>query len=117
MSVNDTNDTDGSRIDLVIDRVRKPLQQQPAQASSHNGKTLWCFCDACECDVNGVEEITGGVGRACTIPLERLINLGPRTDTNDERRHSAEPGAELVAKRGPRDARIRLRIGLGFAAI
>ncbi len=117
MSVNDTNDTDGARIDLVVDRVRKSLQQQPTQASSYDGEAFWRLLDACECDFHRVEEITGGVRRACAIPLERLINLGPRTDPNDERGHLAQPGAELVAERGPRDAGIRIRIGLRFAAI
>jgi hypothetical protein len=117
MPVNDTDHTDRARIDLVIDRVWKSVQQQPAQASSHDGEALGRFLDAGERNVHRVEKITGRVRRARAIPLERLINLGPRADPNDERGHLAQPGAELVAKRGPRNAGVGIRIGLRFAAI
>lgn len=115
--MDDAHDADGTRKDLVIDRVREPVQQKPPQASANDGKAIGRVRDIRECAVDGVQELTGSVRGAGAIPLERFVDLRTRADAHDERGHLAEPGAELVAKRGPRNARLGIRVGLGFAAI
>lgn len=115
--VDHANHADCTRVDLEIDRVGEPCQQYTAQAPAHHGIALRLRRDLFERAIDGREEVGRRVWRPNAIPLEGVVNLRLSAAPDDERGHLAESGAELVAKHGPRDTDIRVRISFGLASI
>lgn len=56
MPVNDANDADGARKNLVVHGVRKAPKHSAAQATMHHGKSLGGLRDFAECIINNREE-------------------------------------------------------------
>jgi hypothetical protein len=57
VAVNHTNNADGRGIDLVIDRVWEPPEENATKTTVNNGMGLRRFVDPGHRVVNGVEEL------------------------------------------------------------
>ena len=57
MPVNDVNDADGARKDLVVHRVRKAPKHDAAQATMHHGKSLGVLRNLGECVIDDRQEV------------------------------------------------------------
>lgn len=115
--VDNPNDTDGTREYLEILRIRKPNDEYAAQAAAHDRIVLRCGGDVRERAIDRREEVGGRVWRPNTIPLKGVVHLRLGANPDDKRGHLPETRAELVAKRGPRDTGIGVRIGLSLTSI
>jgi len=114
MTVDDADDADRARLDLVVHRVRHAREQEP---TPHDRQTRSDLGEMGEGPIHRVERIGSGTGGPDAIPLECPTYVGSRAEANDEHRHSAQPGAGLVADRRPRDAGVGVRIALRLTPI
>ena len=62
MSMNHADHADAAWIDLVVDAVREPAQQDAPKVAADNRLTLGRFLDRGDGVVNGVEKVLGGSG-------------------------------------------------------
>jgi hypothetical protein len=115
--VDDADDADAVRIALVVDRVRKPPDKDATKEPLDDGKLLRRFADLIDGHVECGEKVSRRHLGSIVVPLESLRNLGARPRSDADVCHLANPRAQFVAERRPRDAGVRICIRLGLAGI
>jgi hypothetical protein len=111
------DNADAVRIALVVDRVRKPPDEDATKETMYDGKLLRCFADLVDGHIEFGEKVSRRHFGSIVIPLERLRNLGARLRPDADVRHLSHPRAQFLAESRPRDAGVRIGIGLGLAGI
>ena len=93
------------------------MQQHATESAAYDGKVFRCLHDLLHGDVELCKKVRRRVLGSGEIPFERFRYLGASLRPDAEDGHSANPGSQLVAEGGPRNARIGIGISVRFAAV
>ncbi len=93
------------------------MEQHATESTTNHGELLGGIGDLLHGGVELRQKRGRRLARARQIPVKRVRNLGLGLHLDANRRHLADPGAELVAERSPRNPRLGIGVGCRLAAI
>ena len=115
--MNHTDDADAGCIGFEVDRVRKTMEQHATDSTTNHREPLRGIGDLLHGGVELRQKRGRRLARARQIPVKRVRDLGPGLRLDANRRHLADPGAELVAERSPRNPRLGIGVSGRLATI
>lgn len=104
MTVNDTNNADHVRIQLVVHGIGIARQEHAPEQATHDEVLFGRTRDMNKGVINGVQKSFGGRRRSFTIPLERSLDLLPCQRANAQREHLAKFSEQSAMNIRPRIA-------------
>ena len=117
MTVDDANDADHVRIQLVVHRIGIANQQHAPEQAAHDEVLLWRTRDMNECVINGVEKSFGGRRRSYHDTIERSLDLLPCQRAHAQWEHLAKLTEQGAMNIRPRIAGLGRSIRLDFPTL